>query len=174
MCIIVDDVLCKTIQVRPKSSLKDKGNKMAGATLPSSLSLWRWVSLRDSHKLAQSSTSVHSKESGSAHMYSHITLHCPPTPASPSCPLSPTPVWGYSPWKRGDLWEDLLSCSLEWTDSGADSVLLGAATSCKERWMSASEDWLATGWWCVSSDWWVNTVPPLHRGSTILSGGSYM
>lgn len=47
---------------------------------------------------------------------------------------------------RGESWEDLLSCSLEWTDSGADSGLLGAARSCKERWMSSSDDcWASAG-----------------------------
>lgn len=47
---------------------------------------------------------------------------------------------------RGESWEDLLSRSLEWTDSGADSVLLGAARSCKERWMSGSADcWALAG-----------------------------
>lgn len=47
---------------------------------------------------------------------------------------------------KGDSWEDLLSCSLEWTASGADSVLLGAARSSKERWMSSSDDcWASAG-----------------------------
>lgn len=47
---------------------------------------------------------------------------------------------------KGESWEDLLSCSLEWIDSEADSVLLGAARSCKERWMSCSADcWALAG-----------------------------
>lgn len=47
---------------------------------------------------------------------------------------------------RGESWEDLLSCSLEWTESGADSGLLGAARGCKERWMSSSDDcWALAG-----------------------------
>lgn len=109
------------------------------------------------------------------------STHQPPLSSSSvchSCPMSPTLVWGYSPWMKGESWEGLLSCSLQWINSGADSVLLGAARSCKERWMSC---WELAG--VVSpGDWWVNTVPlspwvkPTHRDhrTTVLSQGSFM
>lgn len=139
------------------------------------------MGLRDEHKLAESSTPVHSKGNGNTHAYTHqgpLSSH----PASSSCPLSPTLVWGYSPWMKGESWEDLLSCSLEWTDSGADSVLLGAARSCKERWMSSSDDcWALAGDVSPVIDELtqrppaprVKLVHPCHK-TTILSRGSDM
>lgn len=97
---------------------------------------WVWESgtswQRASHQCTQ-------KEKGNMHVYTHqtpLSSH----PVSLSLPLSPTLLWGYSPWMKGESWEDLLSCSLEWINSGADSVLLGAARSCKERWMSCWVD----------------------------------
>lgn len=120
------------------------------------------MALNGFESLAQAGRELHTSALQRNGKRTHVYTHQAPLssyPESPFCPLSPTPVWGYSPWMRGESWEDLLSCSLEWTSSGADSVLLGAARSCKERWMSCSADCL----WCVSSDWWVNTAPPAPR-----------
>lgn len=155
---------------------------MARPALPSSLSSWHWMGLRVEHKLAESSTPVHSKGKGKhTHVYTHqapLSSHS----ASPSCPLSPTLVWGYSPWMKGEHWEDLLSCSLEWTNSGADSVLLGAARSCKERWMSFSADcWALAGEASPVIDELTQRPPlcgsnwrTLTKKNTILFWGSYM
>lgn len=61
---------------------------------------------------------------------------------------------------------------------------LGASGSCQElqREMDEVLCWLlGIGWWCVSSDWWLNTALPAPRvklmhpyhKTTILSWGSY-
>lgn len=143
------------------------------------------VALNGSESLAQAGRELHTTalqwKGKRTHVYTHqgpLSSH----PVSPSCPLSPALVWGYSPWKKGESWEDLLSCSLEWTDSGADSVVLGAARRCKERWMSSSDVcWALPGEVSPVID--ELTQRPLLRGSnwcalaikiSILSWGSYM
>lgn len=129
------------------------------------------------HKLAVSSTSVHSKRKEST----HIKVHCPHTLWVPLAPVTYSDL-GLQPMNEG------------WFLGG--SALLLPGVDCLWSWLSVSGScqvfqremdeqlwWLlGIGWQRVSSDWWANTAPPApqvklvhpYHKATILPRGSYM